>query len=451
MYIWGKISFIVLILFLFINLVPATLPISAYEQNFGYDGLNGIFGLNGHNGTNGSDMQIFAEESRLYLDISGTNGGNGNNGRDGYDALSCFQPFHPDYNLRGANGGNGGSAGIGGRGGNSGSLWVYFKYIDSLSMIRINAKPGKGGSSGRPGRGGRPCTCTTTFWTYKKCTTSYDHNGHPHETCTYNQHFCRDGNYGQTGTSGWKGPDGSMGQVYLINQDEPLDPAQPVIKIKIPQLELSQYTLSDYQWKTEFGTKELFASGSIIRNSYNVYHGRIEKLINFRWESDRSIQNFQGESLQVTLHNEQVKLNIPEHLWGTYSTETNDKETTFVIQELIKDNEVTSLQLTELLYNGNHLTAVIHDNANISNIIRTSLKIFYYAKGTCYYDLKYSGKVPIELIKTSEDKIYIDIGKLPIDPFFLQTGKDVLVRFEATRSFAGKSKIQVFDKVQVIH
>jgi hypothetical protein len=86
------------------------------------------------------------------------------------------------------------------------------------------------------------------------------------------------------------------------------------------------------------------------------------------------------------------------------------------------------------------------DLAQKSDTIDTQFQLKYRStdqdSGRERYRTRYEGEIPVELVRRDRNRFILDLGKLPIDSRFLQSGISVDIELTVTRSFGGKSAQQ---------
>jgi len=411
-----------------IFLLVATIGVQCQAySNFGVDGYDGRNGADGRPGRNGNDITFTASGSSAAYDMSGTNGEDAYVGENGGDASQCYQPNDPPYSLQGANGGNGGYGGVGGRGGNGGSLTAYFGNIENLKAVLVRSTPGRGGRGTYGGRGGIGCRCMKSQWTVTQ-------NGN---TQTYH---CQNGSNGYNGSNGSTGKSGAYGAITLIPQLSPVEPEVSYLPIKMENLEQGPFELSANNWASRSGAKLLFAPGSDLADTYQIFTGRFEQLYRFLWEASRPLGDFKGKTVTLTLSQEVVKVSFSDQVWqdGTEAVES-DGSRTYHVKSAILASEPYSLEMGTAAGSGSSFTVEVNDKAGVSNVVSSSFRIDFYTKANVYYYRRYQGNIPPEAVIQKDNTFVVSVGKLPIDPDYLTPGTRTLIYFYMTRSLGKNS------------
>jgi hypothetical protein len=86
------------------------------------------------------------------------------------------------------------------------------------------------------------------------------------------------------------------------------------------------------------------------------------------------------------------------------------------------------------------------DLAQKSDLIDTQFQLKYRStdkdSGRERYRTRYEGEIPAELVRRDRNRFILELGKLPIDSRFLQSGISVEIELTLTRSFGGRSAQQ---------
>ena len=420
---------------------------SAQASDFGRDGRDGYDGQAGRQGRGGQSQSVFANNSPLNLQMSGEDGSDGEDGREGENADCGRQPRNADRNLRAPNGGKGGNGGNGGDGGNGGSLTVYYTNLADLKKISVRTTAGRAGRSGRGAYGGKGCNCRDRNWEIKTCTGT---PGTPGYSCTTRKFSCRDGSDGTNGINGTDGKEGSLGSLTIINRTETLAPDNPTATVAMPGVQGRVFPLSKNIFQTRNGAASLLAPGSVIADEYREFLERVETSFQLVWNAARPITDFADEQVTISLQNDkQVKVSFPKDVWVDGTTSQQDGKTQFVATNVILKDEATQLKRADFSGSGSDLDFVLIDSAGKSDLISTQFRIKYRtARGSDRYfrdnnyRTRYEGNIPAELVSRNNNRFVLNIGKLPIDSEFLQSGVPVEIELVATRSFAGNSTEQ---------
>jgi hypothetical protein len=409
-------------------------------------GQVGQSGQSGRAGRSGENVTVFATGQTVTLNLSGTPGENGTPARNGLNArcVANYRGLGQDYHA--PSGGNGGTGGHGGAGGDGGNLTVYFKDPKELSSIFVQADGGRGGRGGLGGTGGLGCQCAFPSWSHRRCTmTKVD--GKPVRECHLEHFQCFEGRNGMNGGNGTYGRDGSIGQLILIPQLTPLAADQPSESIPLNQLTQQPIVLSLNRWQTKSGARSLLAPGSIIADNYQEFTDRIERTVEFVWDSTSSRRNWGTAEMSVLLtRDDQLSVSFPSDLWveGT-QTRVGDRFT-YTIGDAILQEDVTKLAVGGLSGSKRDLVLNLVDLGGSSEVLNTQFSVKYQTPdstrpGLPTFKTRYQGEIPATLIQKQRNQYQLKLGQLPISP---QALARVPVRIElvATRSFAGNTAQQ---------
>lgn len=394
-------------------------------QQFGSAGMDGRSGQTGRSGRSGSPLVVTAQGTPASYDLRGEDGSNGGPGEQGDAAWGCFQPT-PDYNVFGAAGGDGGSGGSGGSGGNGGSITAYFTDISALRAILVRSTPGRGGSGNWGGRGGDGCRCTQSTWTNTV-------GGSPQ---TF---FCNNGRDGNNGYSGSNGSNGSYGSITLISQLTAVPPEKPSVTIDMSQMLAGPIDLSKNHWESRRGARQLFAAGSDIADNYNFFLGRTEVRYSFVWEAARPVSDFRGWQMQLRMEGAEPKLYLPNGLWTESEKIINGNEYTFVFKGAVSTGELGNLQFKSLGGIGADHVVAVKDNAGVSDVLRTTVKLKYYTAENGSYRVRFEDEVPQAALSTAADGFQIAMGELGLNPDWLKRGTQAYVGLTITRALGTNS------------
>lgn len=427
------------------SLTSNSLLLASSDRDFGDDGRNGTDGRSGRSGRDGENRTIFANGSPVNLELSGESGEDGENGKYGEDADCERQPLNMARDLRAASGGKGGDGGSGGNGGNGGLVTVYYTNPADLRQIYVRSQGARGGRGGRGARGGDGCECEDRSWEIPKCTGT---PGTPGYSCKNEKYSCQDGRDGPDGRNGSDGRDGSMGTLTLINRSEALPEDRPTVTLGMPELQNRTVSLSLNQWETKSGATSLLASGSIISDRYREFVTRLEGSFELVWNANRSITDFYNQRVSLTLKEDrQVHVSLPEDIWFDGTTSVENGLTRFVVSGAILESEATKLTRADFAGSGQNLTLSLVDLAGKSDLISTQFLIKYRTTRDSFerfseYTTRYEGNVPADLVTQNGNRFTLNLGKLPINSQFLQSGLGVEIELVAIRAFGGHSTQQ---------
>ncbi len=426
-----------------------TRPAIAVEvKTFGENGIDGYHGSSGKDGKNSEDLTIFIDDSPLNLDLGGESGQIGENGEHGKEAKCKVQPLKIKHNLKASNGGSGGNGGNGGNGGDGGSLTLYTSNIENLSKIFINAAGGRGGRPGQGGIGAEGCRCNSPYWALESCDNK---PGTPGYSCTTLKFQCQDGKNGSNGVSGTFGKDGQQGHLTLINLDKPLEPDKSAVTVSMATLKNKGYLLSKNIWETKNNASALFAPASIINDQYLALIERLEHSFLLIWNAPQSFSNFSQKKLTLQyVSNQGIVVNIPDDIWIEATTKQHKKITQFIVHNSIKKSDATRLKAQEIYGKGKKLQLKLIDEADESQLISTKFSIVYsvtysdpWLRPVSDYSMKYKGDIPDELVVLNGNQFVVNIGKLPIDLKYLQSGLGMKIKLIINRTFAGYNDEQI--------
>ncbi len=415
---------------------------------FGKNGKDGVDGKDGVRGRDSEALTIFADGSPLNLDLSGQEGFPGENGGNGENALCDNQPVNVNYNLVGGDGGDGGTGGNGGDGGNGGSLTIYATDKNYLTQIYVQANGAMGGKPGEGGNGGGGCQCPQPYWVVESCT---GRPGEPDYSCSSKEFRCLNGENGKNGRSGRVGREGKLGSLTLINTNQPLAPDRLSASVTMAELKNRGFSLSKNIWETRTGAKALFAQNSIIDDQYLELLERVENSVVLIWNAPQVFEPFSNDTITLNLQDDRsVAMKFSPDLWLETNILQRNNVTELFVFNAIRSQDATRLKSKGLSGVGLGLQVELIDEGEKSDLIKTTFYIKYSVSNSSEarlrpvsdYTLRYEGEIPPEVIRYSNNRFLIDLGQLPIDPRYLETGKAVQVKLDIKRTFGDNSATQ---------
>lgn len=410
--------------------------IDAKAYSFGYNGSSGSDGRSGDSGQSGQDVEITADGTQRFFDLSGRDGSPGNSGSYGQDAWSCSQPYGIDSDVYGADGGRGGDGGYGGSGGNGGSITVYYNDVNLLRSISARATGGRGSFGGNGASGGSACRCTYPTWNVQKCENHTNPDGTVNHVCHYETHYCRDGMNGRFGGQGRNGSTGRSGEAVLIPQLEPLIPNIRSHSVTLANIE-TPVTLAVNQWETRSGALALFGNGTDLANNYMIFTGRKFYQASLKWAAGRNINEFSNNQVTLSVDGPNVVFEADSDIWVQSQKSMVGNTSVFTIQKIIKASEATNFSVS-VRGSGNSTELVIHDASGVSEIVNSSVTLKLEAD-TMFDRNLFEGVVPANLLAIGENGLVIKVGSMGIKDKYLQKGKGLKAALSVGRSLGGRS------------
>ena len=155
-------------------------------------------------------------------------------------------------------------------------------------------------------------------------------------------------------------------------------------------------------------------------------------------------------SLEVKNNQLNNKVNIPDDIWIEATTQQHKKITQFIVHNSIKKSDATRLKVQEISGKEKKLQLILVDKADKSSLVSTKFNIIYsvtysdpWLKPVSDYSTKYRGEIPSNLVTLNGSKFTINVGELPIDSKYLQSGLGVKIKLIINRNFAGYADEQV--------
>ena len=439
------------------NTVFCFLSASANQiVDFGNNGDDGNDGIDGTKGKDSEALTIFADGSPLNLNVSGQDGSKGESGTSGQSALCDNQPVNVNYNLVGANGGSGGTGGNGGDGGDGGSLTIYATNKNYLKQIYVQANGGRGGEAGDGGKGGNGCQCPNPYWTVEYCNGS---PGSPDYTCGTREYRCLNGEDGKNGRAGRDGRDGKLGILTLINSNTPLPPDRISASVSMNELKSRGFSLSKNIWETRNGATSLFAQGSAINDQYLELVERAENAVVLIWNAPQEFAPYAQRNLTLSLQDDRsVKINVPDDIWLQTNQVQRKNVTELFVFNAINSSDAVKLESQGIKGVGNQVTMEIIDKGGKSDLVDTTFKIKYGVSNSAEarfrdvgdYTTRYQGEIPPSAIRYNNDRFVLEIGKLPIEPRYLELDRAVKIELEVTRTFGDNTATQTIEAREIL-
>lgn len=414
---------------------------------FGRSGEEGREGRPGQDGRSGTAATVIADGNPTSFTLSGEGGGPGEDGEAGYRPRCESQPRDVDYDVQAAHGGNGGPGGRGGQGGNGGDLTVYYRDLAQLQRLSVMSLGGRGGRGGRGGQGTLGCRCQVRQWEQQTCTGT---PGQSNYRCQTQRYRCSDGRTGTQGRPGADGRTGEDGQLWLVNQLEPLQPDNPAQSAQLATFSTQSLTLSRNLWETRTGANRLLAQGSQVRDSYQVYTGRVEGTVQLDWQAPRPIHLFARENLTAEIQPDGTLAAVfSEDLWADYSTQSSASGLTLTIHQVARRQDVTRLAWGGTHGQGPNLRAVVLDLGGESAFVDTQFRVTLRTTSDDprdsrrpRYTTAYEALLPPEQVVLEGNRFELALGQLPIDARLLRPGTYAQLDITALRSLGDQSAEQ---------
>jgi hypothetical protein len=415
---------------------------------FGRSGEAGRDGRPGQDGRSGMATNVIADGDPASFVLSGESGGLGEDGETGYRPRCESQPRDVAYNLQAAHGGDGGRGGNGGNGGNGGDLTIYYRDLAQLQRLSVTSIGGSGGQGGRGGRGTLGCRCRVHRWERQTCTGTPGQGDYRCETRRYD---CEDGDDGDSGFNGSDGRAGEDGQLWLVNQLDPLQPENPSQTARLTTFAAQPVSLSRNLWTIRTGANALLAIGSQVRDSYQIYTGRVEGMVRLDWQAPRPLGLFAAESITAELQADgTLAATFSEDLWADYSTQTEGHGMTLTINRAARRQDVTRLAWGGTQGQGPNLRAIVLDlggeSAFVDTQFRVTLKTTTDNLGDSRrprYTTAYEGILPSEVVSLSNNRFELALGQLPLDARSLRSSTYAQLEITALRSLGNNAAEQV--------
>ncbi len=423
------------------------LAYAAERHTYGTDGQRGRDGRPGRDGSSGQPTSTVANGTPTSFTLGGGDGEGGEDGEDGYRPRCDDHPRSVAYDVQMANGGDGGDGGRGGHGGHGGDLTVYYQNLAQIRQLAVIAPGGQGGRGGRGGNGALGCRCRVSSWELQTCTGT---PGQADYQCHTSRYFCHNGYDGATGNFGQDGQPGRDGQLWLVNQLEPLLPENPTQTVALPTLATQPLPLSRNLWATRPGAKALLAPGSRVNDSYQAYTGRVEGVITLDWQAPRSLNAFAAEAITATLQVDgSLAATFSDELWTAYTTQRQGEQMVITVTDVVRRQDATRLAWGGLQNSGPDLKAIVLDLAGESAFLNTQFRVTLKTteddprdRPRPRYTTVYEGVLSPDQITLNGNRFELALGQLPLVNPSLRPGTYANLEITATRSLGANSAQQ---------
>lgn len=121
-----------------------------------------------------------------------------------------------------------------------------------------------------------------------------------------------------------------------------------------------------------------------------------------------------------------------------------------MVTDVVEREEATQLVWTRLSDHGSSLSVSLFDKAGQSDILSTQFRLKYRVARDPRSDrprqpnyvTRYEGTISAALVQQDYQRFILDIGQLPIDADYVQSGLSVEIELTAIRSLSGRSTEQ---------
>ncbi len=417
-------------------------------RTYGSAGSSGRPGRAGRDGDSGPSQTAIVDGNPGRFFLPGSDGLDGENGEDGYRPRCGGQPRNVSTNLRAPNGGSGGDGGRGGNGGNGGSLVLYFGDRADLQRTVVDAQGGRAGRGGRGGNGALGCRCDVSRWEVETCTGTPGQAGY---SCQTRRYSCQDGRHGNNGSFGRDGTPGTDGQLWLVNQIEPLLTENPAQTVGLQALTSRPVRLSRNLWAERSGANALLAPGSRVNSVYREYTGRVEGNVSLDWQAPRPMGNFATADLRAEIQpSGELTAAFADDLWADYTTTRTGEDMTIVVTSAVRASDVTRLAWGGVQGSGANLKAAVLDLAGESAYLNTQFRLTLKTSNDDPRDSRrpryftvYDDVVPASQVSLDGNRFEIALGQMPIDRGAFTRGTYAQIELTAVRSLSDRQAEQV--------
>lgn len=433
---------------------------------FGYSGSDGSNGSDGSDGRNGQDIVTVADGSEQNYIINGTNGTDGGDASAGSSASSCYHDTGRS-NEYGASGGDGGRGGDGGDGGRGGDVTIFYKDINQLKNIFIEAIGGYGANGGYGASGGYGCRCSTYSWSHESCSTSQqctttescsrsrdcDSEGNCRmvrtctpstscrdvTSCSDTYYSCSDGSDGSSGRDGYNGSNGRLGKVKIIKDITELPAEFISTTMTFEEAIKVDMEFAKQIWESKTGMKALLAAGSVVNDTYSEYSHLATRKFRFIWGAKRSMDEFKKAKVKLSFDGKTVSFKLPGDLFIRKEVKELDGVTQVTVTKIFKKDELEKLKIEKTTGHSKRLQITVDDAAAVSTEVETKVHLQFVHRKMLRWFVVYDQEVPADKIQIVDNKIVINVGELGIPRKFIKRKKRVRYTLNISRSFECQS------------
>ncbi|PSN79165.1 hypothetical protein C8B47_13165, partial [filamentous cyanobacterium CCP4] len=276
-------------------------------------------------------------------------------------------------------------------------------------------------------------------WEIQTCTGT---PGQADYSCRNTRYTCRDGRSGSNGAFGRDGAPGADGQLWIVNQLEPLQPETPAASVGLSALATQPVRLSRNLWAERGGANALLAPGSRVNDIYKEYTGRVEGTVSLDWQAPRPLGTFAGGDVRTEIQPDgSLAATFPDSLWADYTTRREGDHMVITVTNAVRASDVTRLALGTVQGSGANLSAAVLDLASESEYLNTEFRLTLRTTRDDPRDNRrpryvtvYDDVVPAELVSLTGNRFELALGRLPIDRGPLTRGTYAQLELTAVRS-----------------
>ena len=234
------------------------------------------------------------------------------------------------------------------------------------------------------------------------------------------------------GRPGQNGRNGSLGFARLIKSDSLLKPVRRSVIVG-PSSFGQNLRLSQNIWERRRGLLNLIHPNSIISNDYLSFVKRVEKLITFRWEDQRTPEEvLKRHLIKVSLENN-TSYKFPQNFWvDSYEKRISEDHKEVIISNMVSLKDLSKILPISMELQGEDTTLIIKDFEGLSEFIKTEFFIDTNWRLEDDYWEYFKGKVPEDLIEFIGDSIYLRVGQLPVRPKSFKKKSSITLRIKRT-------------------
>src|SRR5690606_14399073 len=152
------------------------------------------------------------------------------------------------------------------------------------------------------------------------------------------------GRSGRPGVSGFKGSDGRLGHVTLVQAANQLEDDVTRVSGSIEQLLSREFSFGVNRFARRSGALALLGPGSIVDNDYTAFtHRDIFRAI-LLWDTEDNYDDFQNLPAAMHVANMGVALSLDKDIIADVEQNVDGNLTVFKIKQALKTSDVRNIQ-----------------------------------------------------------------------------------------------------------
>jgi hypothetical protein len=186
-----------------------------------------------------------------------------------------------------------------------------------------------------------------------------------------------------------------------------------------------------------------------LSDTWQHFQGDRVLQVGLRWNSDRPIEDFSQESIELRLDQGRVSWALdPQLFWTSGSVEAPSAATRTVrIDSIYRDSETAQFKIGRVTGIGRALTVEVIDEAQLTGPIQVQFKLKYMSKGRRnWWTINWNQDVPASLVTRNGNRYTIAAGQIPIDDQLKKEGWIVAFEIQATHQLGSFRKTKQIDR-----